>query len=439
MLAYYFNLALRSFRRNMVLTTLMVLTIAVGIGATMTTLTLYMVLSGDPIPHKSSQLFYPRMEPRPASVNETPDTDPPDMLSRYDAEELLRQKHGDRQALLASGTLTVIPGDGQSIQPFEAHALYTSADFFPMFEAPLQSGRTWTELEDESRARVAVIGPGLAHTLFRGEDPIGREIHMPEGTLQVIGVLEDWPLNPRFYNTGRTNRNFGGMEDVFMPFSTSRDLGLGGRGGSMCWGTSKDEEGNLGLTAPCVWMQYWVELDSAEKADDYLRYLTDYSEQQRAAGRFEHPTNVRLDNVMGWLDHNRIVPNDVRLQMWLAFGFLLVCLVNTVGLLLAKFLRRSGEIGVRRALGASRSAIFTQCLAEAGVIGLVGGLLGTGMAAAGLWLIRQQPDDYASLAYMDGRTLAFTFLLALAASLLAGLLPAWRAMQVPPALQLKSQ
>jgi putative ABC transport system permease protein len=94
---------------------------------------------------------------------------------------------------------------------------------------------------------------------------------------------------------------------------------------------------------------------------------------------------------------------------------------------------------VRRALGAARGDIFRQCLAEAGAIGLAGGLLGLGFAALGLWLIRQQPDDYARLAQMDTATLLLTVALALGASLLAGLLPAWRAMQVPPALQLKSQ
>jgi len=125
--------------------------------------------------------------------------------------------------------------------------------------------------------------------------------------------------------------------------------------------------------------------------------------------------------------------------MWLAFGFLLVCMINTVSLLLAKFLRRSGEIGVRRSLGASRLDIFKQCLTEAGVIGLAGGVLGLGFAAFGLWLIRQQPDEYAKLAHMDATTLWLTFVLAVAVSVLAGLLPAWRAMQVPPALQLKSQ
>jgi putative ABC transport system permease protein len=207
-----------------------------------------------------------------------------------------------------------------------------------------------------------------------------------------------------------------------------------------CWGdTSKDPAGAKGVNAPCAWLQYWVELDTPAKAAAYRQYLVDYSEQQRKAGRFERPTNVRLDDVMGWLAFKQAVPNDVRMQMWLASGFLLVCLLNTVGLLLAKFLRRSGEIGVRRALGASRREIFKQCLVEAGCIGVTGAVLGLGFAAVGLWLVRQQPDDYAKLAHMDLPMLLATFVLALATSLLAGLLPALRAMQIAPAVQLKSQ
>jgi putative ABC transport system permease protein len=142
---------------------------------------------------------------------------------------------------------------------------------------------------------------------------------------------------------------------------------------------------------------------------------------------------------MEWLDVQNAVPGDVRLQMWLAFGFLAVCLLNTVGLLLAKFMRRSSEIGVRRALGASRRAIFAQCLVEAGAIGLLGGIAGLLLAVLGLWAVRQQPAGYAELAHLDVPMLLATFALALASSVLAGLLPAWRAMQVAPAIQLKSQ
>jgi putative ABC transport system permease protein len=142
---------------------------------------------------------------------------------------------------------------------------------------------------------------------------------------------------------------------------------------------------------------------------------------------------------MEWLDYNKVVPGDVRLQVWLAFGFLLVCLLNTVGLLLAKFLRRSGEVGVRRALGASRREIFMQCLVEAGTVGMAGGIVGLALAWLGLWAVRQQPASYAELAHLDPLMLLTTFVLAVGASLLAGIIPAWQAMQVTPAIQLKSQ
>jgi putative ABC transport system permease protein len=206
-----------------------------------------------------------------------------------------------------------------------------------------------------------------------------------------------------------------------------------------CWGDTTDDEGAQGVNAPCSWLQYWVELGSADKIRAYRQYLENYSNQQRAAGRFERPTNVRLHSVMGWLDEQDAVPGDVRLQMWLAFGFLLVCLLNTVGLLLAKFMRRSSEIGVRRALGASRREIFSQYLVEAGAIGIAGGIAGLGLALLGLWAVRQQPAGYAELAHLDVTMLLTTFALALVSSVLAGLLPAWRAMQIAPAIQLKSQ
>ena len=437
MLGYYLQLALRSFHRNKMLTTLMVLTIAVGIGATMTTLGLYFVLSGNPIPGKSARLFYPRIEPRTLGKDATLDKDPLQQLTRYDAEELLRQKRADRQAVMTAGSVTVQP-DGSAGQPFRAMSRYTSADFFPMFDVPLRSGNAWSAADDEARAQVAVIDRRLAARLFGTEAAVGREIRLPQGVFRVVGVLGRWNPTPRFYDL--TSQRYGGDEQIFLPFSTSRALRLDTQGNMRCWGSGGEgEEGGRALNAPCAWLQYWVELDSPQKAGAYLKYLADYSDTQRANGRFERPNNVRLDDVMGWLDYNRIVPNDVRLQMWLAFGFLLVCMINTVSLLLAKFLRRSGEIGIRRALGASRLDIFKQCLTEAGSIGLVGGGLGLGFAAIGLWLIRQQPDEYAKLAHMDGTTLWLTFALAVTVSLLAGLLPAWRAMQVPPALQLKSQ
>jgi putative ABC transport system permease protein len=438
MFAYYFNLALRSFARNKMLTALMVLAIALGIGASMTTLTVFHVLSGDPIPDKSSQLFYPQLDPA-GKDGYTPGEEPSEQMTRFDAEALLREHRGDRQAIMTGGSVGIEP-QRAGMDPFYADARYTTADFFDMFEAPFQYGNGWSRTEDDKHDRVAVIARKLNDKLFGGANSVGKSLRLAQKDFRIVGVLDDWRPTPRFYDMN--SERYGELEQVFVPFTVSRDLDMDRNGSMDCWDDKKDNddpEGNTGVNASCVWLQYWVELDTPAKAAAYRQYLTNYSDQQRANGRYQRPTNVRLRNVMAWLDYNKVVPGDVRLQLWLAFGFLLVCLLNTVGLLLAKFLRRSSEIGVRRALGASRRAIFAQCLVEAGTVGLAGGLLGLGLAMLGLWAVRQQPASYAELAHLDPAMLLTTFLLAIVASLLAGLLPAWRACEVPPAIQLKSQ
>ena len=436
MFGYYFKLALRSFKRNKVLTALMVLAIALGIGASMTTLTVFHVLSGDPIPQKSDKLFYPRLEPRNRN-GAIPGEDPEEQLTRFDAEALLRDKRGDRQAMMTGGSLAVEAQDGK-LDPFSADARYTSSDFFPMFDVPFQHGAGWSTADDEARAQVVVISKALNDKLFGGGNSVGKSLLADGNNLRIVGVLDEWRPAPKFYDL--TNDQFSEVEQVFVPFTTSRTLMLAPQRNMNCWDdSSADEEGSLGPNAPCAWLQYWVELGTPEKAAAYKQYLVNYSDQQRSAGRFERPTNVRLDNVMEWLDFKQAVPGDVRLQVWLAFGFLLVCLLNTVGLLLAKFLRRSSEIGVRRALGASRRAIFAQCLIEAGTVGLAGGIVGLGLAWLGLWAVRQQPASYLELAHLNPTMLLTTFALSIVASLLAGTLPAWMAMQVTPAIQLKSQ
>lgn len=435
MLGYYFDLALRSLRRNRMLTALMVLAIALGIGAAMTTLTVFHVLSGDPLPGRSHTLFYPQLDPQPMS-GYVPGEELPDQLTRADGEALLAARRADRQALMTGGGVAVVPSQG-GLQPFNTDARYTSADFFPMFDAPFRYGTGWTRVEDDGRARVAVITRELNDRLFAGADSVGRTLRLDQTDFRIVGVLDDWRPTPHFYdlNTG----NYASDEQVFLPIATALELEMGRNGNMNCFATRPEGVKDTDLGASCTWLQFWVQLDTPEKAAAYKRFLRDYADQQRAAGRFERPTNVRLRSLMEWLDYNEVVPGDVRLQLWLALGFLLVCLVNTVGLLLAKFLRRAGEIGVRRALGASRRDIFVQCLVEAGTVGLAGGVLGLGLAWLGLWAVRQQPADYAELARLDPLMLLVTFALAIAASLLAGLLPAWRACMVTPAIQLKSQ
>lgn len=433
MLSYYFGLALHSLKRNRMLTALMILAIAMGIGASMTTLTVLHVLSGDPMPGRSGSLYYPQIDPRDMS-DYGPNVEPPDQLTWTDGQYLLKAKRATRQALMTSGMVPLQPTQS-SIDPFHAVALYTTADFFPMFDVPMQYGNAWGASEDDAKARVVVISAKLNDKLFGGQNSVGKELRLQENAFRIVGVLGDWHPQPHFYQIymGRYADN----EDIFVPLSTSRDVHMEHDGETDCWGIGGGDDEHL-ERAPCVWMQFWVQLDSAQQAAAYKDFLLHYSQEQHAAGRFLRTPNVRLRNVMQWLDYQHVVPSDTRLQVWLALGFLVVCLVNTVGLMLAKFMRRAGELGVRRALGASQRALFGQLLMESGVVGLAGGTLGLLLASLGLWLVRRQPADYARLAHMDARMLLATFALAICASLLAGFLPAWRACRIAPALQLKA-
>jgi putative ABC transport system permease protein len=437
MFAYHLDLALRSFRSARGLTALMVLAIAMGIGACMTTLTVLRTLSADPIPGRSGWLLRVQLDVGPGR-SLVPGHEPDDQLTRFDAETLMQARRATRQAMMTGGGIAIEPGADApgAPKPFITDARYTTADFFAMFATPFRAGGPWSAADDAAHAQVAVITRSLGERLFGAADPLGRTLRASGSDYRIVGVLDAWQPVPYFFdpNVG----NFRRTEDVFIPFSTALDRKLGSHGNMRCWGDNPVQRPHE-RDAPCSWIQYWVELDTAEDRAAYLDYLRNYSDQQRAAGRFERPTNVRLRSVPEWLAYKRIVPEDVRLQAWLAFGFLVVCLVNTVGLLLAKCLRRAPEIGVRRALGASRRQIFAQFVVEAGAIGIAGGIGGFALAALGVWLIRLSATTaHAGFVHVDAFTFGATFALALAATVLAGLLPAWRACTVTPASQLKS-
>lgn len=434
MLLYYLDLARRSFRSARALSLLMVLALGLGIGASMTTLTVYHVLSGDPIPHKSARLFDVQIDAE-GMVGYKPGAEPTFQLTRFDAEALLRDARAKRQVMM-SGTFLPVQTDAPGIKPAYEGARMTSADFFAMFEAPFQYGGGWDAKADADLGRVAVISKALNDKLFGGENSVGREILVRRESLRVVGVLAEWRPVPHYFDT--TLGAYSKPADLYLPMSTGLGFKFGTSGNMDCWGNLRGQ-GPRELSSPCAWAQYWVELASPADAPAFRDYLMQYSEAQRKAGRFERPANVRLRNVVDHLVHREVMPGDVKLQVWLAFGFLLVCLVNTVGLLLAKSLRRSAEIGVRRALGATKGAIFGQFLVEAGALGVAGGVLGLGLAWLGLWLVRLSPAQYAPLAQLDWAMLGLTVLLSLVASLLAGLLPAWHAANVTPAQQLKAQ
>lgn len=435
MFAYYLDLALHSLKRNPILTALMILTIGFGVAASMTTYSVFRAVSGNPIPNKSAQLFKPQID-NWGHLNGRTSNEPPDAMDYTDAVALLRAHKAAQQTVSYPVSLSLVPANSQAM-PFLVVGYATTSDFFSMFEVPFQYGGGWPASDDAKHASTAVITAKLNQRLFGGVNSVGKSVDMSGHSYRIVGVARPWNPQPRFYDVVNGG-GFSRAPQIWIPFTRAIDLQIGTAGNNNC--NSRTPPGWDGwLHSECVWLSYWAELPNAAAAASYQRYLTAYADQQRQAGRFDWAPNVRLRNVMQWLAYRHVVPPEARISLLLALGFLLVCLVNTIGLLLAKFMRRAPEIGVRRALGASRRTIYAQFLTEAALVGVAGGLLGLlltlgGMFAVG-WVFEPQ---IARLAHIDPALVGLTLLVAVLATLIAAFYPTWRASRVQPAWQLKS-
>ncbi|HEY6619817.1 MAG TPA: ABC transporter permease [Steroidobacteraceae bacterium] len=437
MFRYYFRLGIRSLKRNIVLTGLMIAAIAVGIGACMTALTVFRAMSGDPIPQKSSQLYTPQID---NWSPERPPQDSPDhlleLLSYIDVTAFRQAHAAKRQAAMFATLLSVRPDDPRQ-KPFKANVRTTDTDFFPMFDVPFKYGRPWSAADDANRGAVVVLTRDMNDRLFGGQNSVGKTVRLDSEPYEVVGVLDDWQVLPRFYDL--QVQPFGRNDEIFMPFTRAIEKQMKVLGSIKCNGDGGTAFDVL-LRSECVWLQFWVELPTAADAAKYRAYLNNYAAEQQRLGRFHWPPHTQLRNVTEWLRYRHVVPNEVRILILVSFGFLLVCLMNAMGLMLAKIMGRAGDIGVRRALGASRAAIFAQCLIETGVVGLAGGILGLGLTALGLLAARSLlSKNFVALAHLDLTDTAIAVLLAVAATVVAGLYPTWRAAHVQPAWQLKAQ
>lgn len=433
MFLHYLELALRSLGRNKVISFLMVLALALGISASVTMVTVLHKLSGDPLPKRSAVLFHPQLDPRPVNLA-SEGLELPDDLSWIDAVNLFRFTDKFPRVVMSSNWLpTQRPGGSMSMMTTEG----TTSSFFEMFDVPFVYGTAWSAEDDYRHAQVVVLSNALNQRLFGGADSVGRELVIATKVFRVIGVIGDWNPKPHFYDI-----NEGAFADsaaIYIPFFTWMNLPQDyGYGPMHCWGSNFNAGEHDPKAQNCTWAQFWVELDSPAQVAKYLNELKQYDSQQFQVGRFERKPIVRLRGLLDWLDYKRVIPVTVRMQTWIAFGVLLICIVNTMGLMVAKFRQKSGEIGLRRALGATRTHVLTQCLIEASVVGLAGGLAGLPLAWIGLWIVRQQPVSYAASAHLDLPMLGIALLLAVLASLGAGALPAWQASRLPPALQVKS-
>jgi putative ABC transport system permease protein len=337
--------------------------------------------------------------------------------------------------MLSTGFIVEVP-DAPNVRPEIVSARASTADFFTLFDVPFLHGSAWDAVADRDGAQVIVLSKPLNQTLFGGADSVGREVRIGDLMFRVVGVLDDWQPTPRFYDL--STGAFAAADQAYITLKAwePRANSWGINGSVNCW-QAPPAEGLL--HSECVFAQFWVELPDAQAKQAYHEFLDAYVNEQKKLGRFPRPLNNRLSDVETWLDVNEVVADDNTVLVGLSFMFLAVCLLNTVGLLLAKFLGRAGHVGVRRALGANKGTIFQQHLVEVGLLGAVGGALGLGLAWAGLAGVRELYANYERVAHLNVELVGLTLGLAVAAGLVAGLYPAWHICRIPPATYLKTQ
>lgn len=439
MWGHYVALALRSCKRSKALTVLVVALLAFGVSACMVSYAVFRATTSDPIPARSSQLYVPQIDN--VGPTQTIDGQPPDKLSYTDAVALWQAHKAKRQTLVYSTKWGV-----ESIDPAVPALVMTgdavTADFFPMFDVPFRFGNGWTPDDDTRRASVVVISRALNDKLFGGRNSVGQGIRLDGKAFQVAGVLEDWNPKPRFFDvaTMASQSAFDNAGDVYIPFTRATDMHKDIK--------FPDCHSDSGATDPHDWDAYlhgecdrvgaWVELPTAADVARYREYLRGYAQEQQHLGRFGWPPNIGLHDVMNWMDYMQVAPPAPSLSLLVSASFLLIVLVNVVGLMLARFMRRAPEIGIRRALGASRAAVYRQFLVEGASIGLVGGLFGVCLTMLGIWSIGGLFEPtIARLVHLDASLIGMTVLLSIAATMIAALYPTWRAAQTEPAWQIK--
>ncbi|MDX1508270.1 MAG: ABC transporter permease [Woeseiaceae bacterium] len=438
MFSYNIKLALKSMRRNPIITALMVAAIAVGIGISMTTLTVYYMMKTDPIPEKSDVLFAVTMDswnPLRPFDDDYPER-APHQVTYHDAVRLIDIGAGVRQTAMFESSLIIEPVSEEE-RPFEAGARVTYGDFFAMFNVPFLYGSGWDASADTNAEPVVVLTRELNERLFGGEDSVGRRLVMGGLQFQVVGVIDTWEPTPRFYDPIN-----GGLQEVmemFIPYSLTPVMELNSVGSDWGWKAEEILTFDDWLNSESVWIQYFVELDSPRDREEYVSHLDAYVAEQKKLGRFERPMNNNIYDVNEWMEYHEVVATDAKVLVGLSFLFLLVCLLSTIALLLTKFVGKTTETSLRRALGASRQAIFNQQIVEVAVIGLTGGLIGLALAGLGLQGIKALYEAPPGLVKLDWVMTFTAIAIAIASGMVAGLYPAWRVCRIPPAAQLKTQ
>ncbi len=281
---------------------------------------------------------------------------------------------------------------------------------FQLLNLSAARGRLFLPAEYEMGARVAVIGADIAADLFGTESPIGQTIVIGEWPYQVVGALE-WVGDPAAADPSSQDRS------VYVPFKA-------------CAATFRGTENANAM--------YFRLSDPGTSVEAMAETRTVLDRLRRQRGETTGSFNV-ISNIERMGEMN-LVLNTMKIVVGLVGGIgLFVGAVGIANVLLVSVRERRAEIGTRRAVGATRRAIFAGFLIEALVMTMSGGLIGIFVAWALTKIalfIPQIPQG--ARPYISVVTALTALGLLTLVGLVAGVWPARRAAAVYPAEALRA-
>ena len=263
-----------------------------------------------------------------------------------------------------------------------------------------QSGRFLMPYDVTYKKRVCVIGSGISEQLFKGVDPVNRVLRLGRHDFRVVGVMEK--MGGSFLGGPDFDRQ------VFIPI-TSHVKAYGGRRGHV----------NVSIA---------VKAPSQEVMAD-LEYVV-AGEMRKVRGlRPVQPDNFsinKLDTLVGTFNN---VMGVVLLVGLLVTSFsLFVGAVGVMNIMLVSVTERTREIGIRKAIGATRRSILLQFLFESSAICLLGGAIGIALAA----IVTAVLNATVMPASLSLPILVVAVLVSVLVGVAAGVAPAWRGARLDP-------
>lgn len=446
------QLAMQGVRQKAKLTLLMVINLVIGI-TLLLTMSTTVKLSGSTGLERKGELV------RNVSLNFM-DADhelrhsfryPP--LTYQDAMQLknagLEVKH---LSLNYDTRLIIEPVQEGSARPITATASASDLDYFKVFQVPFVYGGPWDQAQNSSE--VIVIDKKVNDQLFAGEDSVGEFVKVNKQLLKVVGVMDLSKYKRRVQNMRFSNRY---NDLAVVPMATAEQINLPRSGFMPCQSKERAissefrEQDLTGLkSAECGYLTAWVEFDQAKltkQLGTLELWARNYTQQQAELGRFPHQDKFKVQSLNALLEELMQFMRWERVYLQFAYLLFAICLVNTVGILLAKYQAKNKLVSLYRALGASRSYVMKIHLLEVSIIAFAAILIGILMAHLGLELMYQvnlyqmdysaDPELVKTLFTMDYGFALSTSAFIYGSIVIAGLYPVIRVSGISPAAQLR--